>query len=169
MVSAVFSADRKHRYELRRNFGELGEGTAMWIMFNPSTADEEANDPTIRRCMAFSKRWGFSEMVVVNLLPIRSPNPKEAWAWYRSISSIGQPYMGSGFYENWNYIEKIAGEMDPNVDKIIAAWGSLAGDLGWSFRDSSLIEEMYCLGVNADGQPKHPLYVAKATELAVLF
>jgi hypothetical protein len=163
----VFSEDRSLRYELRRSCG-LGSGTVMWIMFNPSTADEEANDPTIRRVIDFSQRWGFGELVVVNLLPIRSPNPKEAWAWYRSITDVGQPRLGSGYFENWNHIEKVALEMDPAADAVVAAWGSLAGDLGWSFRDHSLIEDMACLGVNADGQPKHPLYVARSKELEPL-
>lgn len=166
-MSAVFSEDRKLRYELRRSCG-LGVGTVMWVMFNPSTADEEANDPTIRRVIDFSHRWGFAEVSVVNLLPIRSPDPSEAWAWYRSVTAAGQPPLGCGYFENWNHIEKIALEMDPSVDKIVAAWGSLAGDLGWSFRDNSLIEELWCLGLNSDGQPKHPLYVAKTTELVPL-
>ncbi len=167
-MSAVFSEDRTLRYELRRSCG-LGQGTVMWIMFNPSTADEEVNDPTIRRCIDFTQRWGFRDLVVVNLLPIRSPNPKEAWDWYRSISAIGQPYMGSGFYENLRHIEQIAMEMDPVVDKCVAAWGSLAGDIGWDFRNEwSLFDELWCLGVNADGQPKHPLYVAKTKELEPL-
>lgn len=166
-MSAVFSDDRTLRYELRRSCG-LGEGTVMWIMFNPSTADEEANDPTIRRVIDFSQRWGFADLVVVNLLPIRSPNPKDAWAWYRGLREIGQPPMGSGFFENWNHIEKIAAEMSPVSDAVVAAWGSLAGHLGWTFRDNCLIEDMSCLGINADGQPKHPLYVAKTTELVPL-
>lgn len=163
-TAAVFSPDRTCRYELRRRVG-LADGTVMWIMFNPSTADEELNDPTIRRCMDFSQRWGFGEMIVVNLLPIRSPNPKEAWAWYRSITDVGQPHMGSGFYENRRHINEVAMSMDPNTDKVVAAWGSLANDLGWSFRDNTLIEPLYCLGLNADGQPKHPLYVPRNREL----
>lgn len=165
-MSAVFSPDRTLRYELRRSCG-LGEGTVMWIMFNPSTADEEANDPTIRRVIDFSQRWGFAELVVVNLLPIRSSNPKDAWAWYRSITDVGQPHMGSGFYENWRHIEKIWSDVEDVT--IVAAWGSLAGHLGDDFRENWWgNEDLLCLGVNADGQPKHPLYVAKATPLELL-
>jgi hypothetical protein len=54
-VSAVFSEDRTLRYELRRSCG-LGGGTVMWVMFNPSMADEEVNDPTIRRVIDFEER-----------------------------------------------------------------------------------------------------------------
>lgn len=163
-MSAVLSPDGLYRYELRRSCGLLG-GKVTWIMFNPSTADSEVNDPTIRRCLDFSQRWGFSEMIVVNLLPIRSPNPKAAWEWYRRITDVGQPYMGSGYYENQEYIARAARESE----RVIAAWGSLAGDLGWSLRDNrEWFGDLYCLGINADGQPKHPLYVPRLKELELL-
>jgi hypothetical protein len=159
-MSAVLSVDGLFRYELRRSCG-LGEGKVTWVMFNPSTADAEVNDPTIRRCIDFSQRWGFAEMIVVNLLPIRSPDPKEAWAWHRSYTDFGYP--APEFFTNAEYIDRAADESE----KVIAAWGSLAGDLGWSTRDNHAIA-FWCLGINSDGQPKHPLYVAKAQPLIPL-
>lgn len=157
-MSAVFSADRLLRFELRRKTG-LGSGRVTFVMFNPSTADEESNDPTIRRCIGFANRWGFGELVVVNLLPIRSPDPAEAWRWYRSL--IGAP--PSELATNAYYIRRSAEQSDVTV----AAWGSIAKSIGWDARDKFSID-FQCLGVNSDGQPKHPLYVAKSTELRAL-
>jgi hypothetical protein len=134
-MSAVLSVDGLFRYELRRSCG-LGEGKVTWVMFNPSTA----------------------EMIVVNLLPIRSPDPKEAWAWHRRYIDFGYP--APEFFTNADYIDRAADESE----KVVAAWGSLAKDLGWATRDNHAID-FWCLGVNSDGQPKHPLYVAKDTPL----
>ena len=50
-------------------------------MLNPSTADETTDDPTIRRVIDFSRRWGFSRLIVVKLVPLRSTDPKAALAW----------------------------------------------------------------------------------------
>lgn len=162
-MSAVFSEDKTLRFELRRKCGLAG-GKVTWVMFNPSTADEEVNDPTIRRVIDFSQRWGFGDLIVVNLLPIRTPDPKEAWAWYKQATAYGQPSWSSGYWTNEKYIAEAARESE----KVICAFGSLAGHLGYDFRDNwGGPEELYCLGVNADGLPKHPLYVGKTMQPVV--
>ena len=48
-TDAKFSACRKYRYALWRNWDE-SKPSAMIIGLNPSTADENENDPTITRC-----------------------------------------------------------------------------------------------------------------------
>ena len=76
---AKFSLDRKYRYRLTRRVG-LADNAVTLVMLNPSTADETQNDPTIRRCIDFANRWGFGWLHVVNLSPLRSPDPKELLA-----------------------------------------------------------------------------------------
>ena len=49
----------------------------MFIMLNPSTADEHLNDPTVRRCMDFASRWGYGTLFVTNLSPLRATDPTE--------------------------------------------------------------------------------------------
>lgn len=72
---AVFSADTIYRYRLSRTWGSSGTH-ATWIMLTPSTADALEDDPTIRRCVAFTKAWGLDGLVVVNLFALRATDPR---------------------------------------------------------------------------------------------
>ncbi len=81
--AATFDPTRTYRYSLTRRWAPGGT-RACWIMLNPSTADAEQDDPTIRRCIGFSKLWGHSELVVVNLFALRSTDPA-------ALASHGDP------------------------------------------------------------------------------
>jgi len=63
--SAVISDDGKYRYRLDRDLGRDGK-TAAFIMVNPSTADAEVDDATIRKLIGFSQRLGFGRFIVGN-------------------------------------------------------------------------------------------------------
>ena len=74
-AGAVFSDDMVYRYRLWRTWDpELP--TCLFLMLNPSTADHEQNDPTIRRCLDFAKQWGYGQLLVGNLFALRSTNPQ---------------------------------------------------------------------------------------------
>ncbi len=64
---ACFSGDRKYRYRLSRCVGESSH-RLLFIMLNPSKADETHNDPTIRRCIGFARGWGERDSTSVFLL-----------------------------------------------------------------------------------------------------
>ena len=63
--STVISRDGKYRYHLWRRIAQ-GERVATFIMLNPFTADGCVDDPTIRKCMGFCRRWVCGELHVVN-------------------------------------------------------------------------------------------------------
>ncbi len=46
--TAVLSADARYRYRLARDLNG-GQDDVVFLMLNPSTADADANDPTITR------------------------------------------------------------------------------------------------------------------------
>src|SRR5881409_728405 len=70
----TFSPCRTYRYTLWRHWAE-GTGRAMFVCLNPSTADETEDDPTLRRCMAYAKHWGFRAVCMTNLFAYRATRP----------------------------------------------------------------------------------------------
>ena len=61
--TARFSANGIYRYLLTRSLG--GSATCLFIMLNPSSADAENDDPTIRRCIGFANREGYGRLEVI--------------------------------------------------------------------------------------------------------
>lgn len=145
-ASATFSEDGTYRYLLTRIWGERPSVT--WVMLNPSTADETVNDPTITRCINFSRRWGCTGLSVVNLYALRSTDP--------AALAVHPDPVGP---EN----DRIIAENCRPPQMVIAAWGS-----GFRQQDrpsevaaifTATGRKLLCLGVTKDGHPRHPLYV----------
>lgn len=151
--AAGISADQRYRYWLRRTWGPGPR--ALWVMLNPSTADARQDDPTIRRCVGFSRGWGFGGLAVVNLFAYRATDPDEL---AKLVAAGGDP-IGP---EN----EKaIAFELDASLE-VVAAWGSsgpgpLVADRAACVRDMirKAGRPVWCLGTTNTLQPRHPLYV----------
>jgi hypothetical protein len=122
-------------------------------MLNPSTADADTDDPTIRRCIAFSKAWGFGGLAVVNLFALRATNPQ-------SLRHHDDP-VGP---DNDDAILDAA----INLDRVVCAWGRHACYLGRGFEVGRMLVSSGCdpmaLAINKDGSPKHPLYVRSDVE-----
>jgi hypothetical protein len=140
--TAVIDLSGRYRYVLTREWGV--RGVVTWIMLNPSTADADNDDPTIRRCIGFSKRWGFGGLRAVNLFAYRATNPSE-------LRSVNDP-VGP---EHQRYFRQAL----DGAGRIVAAWGSHAVVRLTHIAELLQACPVMCLGTNADGQPKHPLYV----------
>lgn len=57
--------------------GMRGARTLWAVGLNPSTADGERPDPTLRKLMGFAERAGFDGFLMANLYPQRTPYPAE--------------------------------------------------------------------------------------------
>ena len=115
----------------------------MFIGLNPSTADETEDDPTINRCINFSKDWGYGGLCMVNLFAFRATVPSDMMA---SKDPIGS--------ENDNWIKKLS--KDAGV--IVAAWGNDGSYMGRSKNIMDMVPNLKCLKINKTGEPAHPLY-----------
>lgn len=148
--SAVISDDGRYRYQLGRRWNTRAV-RAVFIMLNPSTADADVDDPTIRRCVSFAHRWGMGGMWVVNLYAFRATNPRELWL---QDDPIGP--------ENDAWIERAI----RYEALVVAAWGANARP----DRVEQVLRvvgayRLQCLGTTKDGHPRHPLYVRNTTPL----
>lgn len=152
--TAKFSMDRKYRWELHRRWDMDESGLIiLWIMLNPSTADEHVNDRTISRCIDFSKRWGYSGLMIGNLYGLRTPKPTELFKHPDPLGKDNDFYLGY---------------MIASANAILVAWGSdaeleRARTVHDMIRQRSKLQPM-CLAMNEDGMPRHPLYVRAETE-----
>lgn len=155
LKDAQISDCGKYRYWLSRCWDRSGTlPTVTFIMLNPSTADAEQDDPTIRRCISFAKAWGCGRLAVVNLFAFRATDPKEL---ITADDPVGV-YNDSGI-AYWTQASSI----------VVAAWG-VHGKLRGQARKMerglrSLGVPLLCLGVTKDGHPRHPLYVKSSSEL----
>lgn len=149
--SAIISPDGLYRYELRRGWGDGPE--VCWAMLNPSTADAENDDPTLRKVVMFSDSWGFGSLVVVNLFAARSSKPKY-------LQEVADP-VGP---ENAQAVEDaICGS-----EIVVCAWGAgvdlpaLRGRRGTDITAiaARLCVPTGCLGRTERGRPVHPLYIS---------
>ena len=146
--TATFSPCRTYRYSLTRVW-DADLPRVAFIGLNPSTADETADDPTIRRCIGFARRWGFGSMVVVNCFALRSTYPK---GLRRSSDPVGPG--------NDRAIIRVV----RSVDRVVAAWGAHGGYLDRDTRVLAMLpDDAMCLGVTLDGSPRHPLYLPSET------
>lgn len=146
-MAAVISDCGSYRYTLTRWWGE-GPNCAF-IMLNPSTADAERDDPTIRRCISFARREGCGGLIVLNLFGLRATDPKELAL---------HPFPVGPDWRHW------IDAMLPNIDgPLIAGWGAQKGiaaqveTMRQALNAAGL--KAMCLGKTADGSPRHPLYV----------
>ena len=127
--------------------------TCLFVMLNPSTADETQDDPTIRRCIRFAKDWGYSAMCMTNIFAYRATDPLEM---KKQADPVG--------FDNTQHLVRIGSK----ADMVIAAWGTHGvfgnQDINVRAKFHTAGIPLYCLGVTKGGHPKHPLYLRADTK-----
>lgn len=140
-----------HRYVLRRSW--MGDGGVVnFIMLNPSTADDVFDDATIRRCVGFAKRWGFSGLVVTNLFAYRATQPKDLKTL---LATVGGFRLAIG-EDNAAHLDREA----KNAKAVVCAWGDNCDVL--PHRDLDVVEmlreyDLLCIRRTVKGNPAHPV------------
>lgn len=141
-----------YRYTLRRIW-DTALPQVMFVGLNPSTADETHDDPTIRRCVGFARRWGYGGIIVVNLFAFRATDP-------RVLRGAEDP-VGP---ENDQWIVWCQEE----AARVVAAWGNGGTFRGRAEEVLPRLREPFALAINHTGQPAHPLFIRGEVELARL-
>jgi hypothetical protein len=158
---ATFSECEKYRFTLWRRFDATDllnsapckvEEMVAFICLNPSTADASKDDPTVRRCIDYSKQWGGLGFIMLNLFAYRATDPKDMKA--NIDSSMRQ--------RNIDIVCSVAKQ----AKLVVCGWGSHGS---FQMRDqlmlAALLKEkvtVHYLKLNSDGSPAHPLYLKKS-------
>jgi len=146
--SAVFSDCGIYRYLLTRVWDPAGK-KALFIMLNPSTADEVKNDPTVERCERRSRTLGFGAFRVTNIFGFRATDPKVMRA---AADPVG-PGNDEAIRESLDW-----------ADQVICAWGTHGAHMERGAAVQELLQTAgaspFHLGLTKAGHPKHPLYIA---------
>lgn len=155
--TAHFDASGAYRYRLTRTW-DRSIPQITWVMLNPSTATSTTDDPTIRRVVGFARSWGFGSVLVLNLFALRTTRPRDLAV---SSSPVGP--------DNDAVID---GALAPDAE-VIAAWGNhgtLPNPSSGAPRCEEILQllssrssRVRCLSRTAQGQPRHPLYLATDT------
>jgi hypothetical protein len=143
---AIFDASGSYRYSLWRAWSAY-HPRIVFVLLNPSAADEQRNDPTIRRCIGFARAWNYGSVEVVNLFAYRTTN-------YRELFKVNDP-VGE---ENNRFLMQAV----ERCSTVVVGWGTRGTLLGRDRQVMSLLagrKDVYCLGITKDGLPRHPLYV----------
>lgn len=148
-AGAVISDDQLYRYRLWRGW-DVDSPRVVWIMLNPSTGDGIDDDPTINRCLSFSRRAGMGRLEIVNLYALRSPDPD-------LLLSHPAP---TGPDNERHIREVLAG-----AAMVVCAWGSHPGALRSPVRLKLAMMvpdgvQVVCLGYAGKHQPRHPGRIA---------
>ena len=149
MNPCVFSPDRIHRYTLLHSWRDMfdeEDRIACWIALNPSTADENQLDPTLRRIKAYSKSWGYNGFMMLNAFAFRATDPKV-------MEEAADPTGPDN--DKW-ILEETA-----KADKVFCCWGTHAKLNNRHNELLSLLKDrpLYYLRLTKDGFPSHPLYL----------
>lgn len=145
---ANLSPCRAYRYLLWRTWNEPS-GHVAFIGLNPSTANESLDDPTIRRCIGFARKWGYGGVWMLNLFAFRATDPKEMKA---AADPIG---LGNNDYLN---IQTRRARL------VVACWGAHGFHLRRGEKVIAMLDgPIYCLGMTKHGHPRHPLYLSGST------
>jgi hypothetical protein len=145
---AVFSRCGTYRYLLWRN-ASLALPFMGLAMLNPSTANEEDDDPTITRGTGFARRERLAGPLVWNLNAFRATDPV-------NMKSADDPV---GPHNNAAIALALT-----LAEITVAAWGThgtfQGRDHGVRRRCAAAGAKLYALKLTKDGHPGHPLYLS---------
>lgn len=140
---AIFDETRDYRYLLWRVWNP-DEQRLLVVLTNPSTADENSNDPTINHCLKYAMGNSFGSLEVVNAFARKGTN-------FSDISKLSlHTLVGK---ENDKFIMAAA----QRADEIIVAWGTDGALYNRHFQVLALLPgNLKCFGTTQDGHPYHP-------------
>lgn len=147
-----------YRYTLGRTWNTSAP-RLVFVGLNPSTADAHAEDPTIRKLVAFAVRWGLGGLDMLNLFAFRSTDP-------RGLPDDVDEAAGPS---NMLAIATLIGRSCGAGNIIAFGWGIHGAKRDRWGRAQTVLDMgrgvAKCFGWTKNRMPKHPLYLPYDTRL----
>jgi hypothetical protein len=162
MSFALLSPCGRYRYTLTRVLNPAvpkeARRTVLFLGVNPSTADGETDDASIRKMCGFARHWGFDRVQVGNVFGWRATDVREL---ARTDDPVGP--------ENDHHLEQLIG----GADLVVPCWGrekKVPPRLQARFGVVGALIAAWekptgCLGLTQCGSPRHPLMLGYGTLL----
>ena len=148
---AIYSDCESYRYALTRRW--TAGPRLLWVMLNPSTANEMANDPTVERCERRARAMGFGAFRVVNLFAWRATDTRALRSAPDPVGPENDATLAHGAH--W-------------ADMILCGWGGHGSLQGRDQHATAQLrftgKPLWHLGLTGAGQPKHPLYLSYSVQ-----
>lgn len=141
---ATLSACGRFRFSLVRRWDPLLPRIAF-VGLNPSTADANVDDQTIKRCVRFASDHGFGELTMLNLWAFRTTYPRELPA-----ADVG--FATADEQRNLDHIALHAS----GAARVVAVWGNSAPARARMAQVVPLVVSWWCLRTTKNGMPAHP-------------
>lgn len=153
---ATFSSNRKYRYLLKR-YWDKRKPQVVFIGINPSTADENKDDATIRRLCYFANSWGFGGFSIINLFSLVSRDQQ-------ALNRVSYNEAVGGRNAEFLHEECLG-------STVVLMWGD-AKTIHLSRRVNYYLEvlddleiDLFAFKLTSRGNPAHPLYLPGDTKL----
>lgn len=139
-----------YRYKLSWHWADPPHLVA-W-MLNPSTADHEALDNTVKGIESRARAWGYGGLTVINLFAFRTKDPS-------IMRAAGDP-VGP---RNDEVIREVLEAAAVERSAVLCAWGNDGAFRGRHLEAADIAKkagvDLTALVVTKQNQPGHPLYV----------
>lgn len=156
-MSAIFSACGRYRHRLDRDVQLFGV-VAVLVGVNPSTAGAQQNDHTIAKEIGFAKVHGWSRIIKVNVFDWVATDVGELAQVQQPASPENSSFVSAAAGEGdvlvpcWGDRAKVPRELHPRIDELLMLLGASQ-------------KPMFCFGLTAGGDPRHPLMLSYETAL----
>lgn len=152
--SAVFSPCGNYRYSLTRAWDD-SKPRVCFLMQNPSVANDCEDDPTVKKCIGFARRWGFGSIVVVNIRSFVATDPTDVGC----AAAKGMDTVGA---DNGRYVREALSQCKSLV---VACGGdeSMLDAARETLADCCDGMEISCIGYTQNDVPRHPSRLGYAT------
>lgn len=157
---AILSDCKRYRWRLERQIG-AGEITVAVFGVNPSTADADLDDHTVRKWRGFGQRLAWGRLIVGNVFSFRAtdvtrlatePDPFGADHRDHQARIVADADL---LVPCWGNRHKVPRSLHPEFDALLRLLHATG-------------KPVMCWGTTSSGDPKHPLTLGYHTELVAL-